>query len=152
MREYIRQQDIRFDRYDILWLLEILPELRGGKYPLSGAGPMEGPAGRGRGPHAPFESVEMLAAEVDDRLKACGRDGVLLEACYTLEIPLEKAALLLGEPTEKTSKRLDSALKYISSGWCRRWIACDRCWRREVCVRAGKGRTPKTYADWRGHR
>lgn len=151
MSRYISQKDIRFDIDDVPWLLEILPQLRDGRYPEPATGPVdEPPANSKRSEHAPFEDVALLAVEVEERLTACERDGVLLEACYTFEMPVEKAAVLVGELPDRTMRRLDSALKYIASGWCRRWIPCDKCWRLKVCrLKKRKDRTPVTYRAWK---
>ena len=149
---YTPQQDLRFDRSDVIWLLAILPQLRLGKYPAGNTEPNREEGKAGRSERAPFENAGLLAAEVDERLDACGRDGVLLELVYTLGITTSKAATLAGERPEKLARRLETALGYIASGWCRRWISCARCLTKPNCMKAKKGRVAKNYKDWRGHR
>lgn len=149
---YTPQQDLRFDRSDVIWLLAILPQLRLGKYPAGDADANRDDGKATPSERAPFENAELLAAEVEERLDACGRDGVLLELVYTLGMTTSKAATLAGERPEKMARRLETALAYIASGWCRRWISCTRCLTRPGCMKAKKGRAAKNYKDWRGHR
>jgi hypothetical protein len=105
--------EIRYTTDQVKWLVSILPSLREGHWP---------PNPRETGyvdrsiiskqwqRHAPFEMACMIAGELDARLKACGKDGLLVRAVYCWGEDYQS----LGMRDEELSWRCGRCLAYIS--------------------------------------
>lgn len=74
-----------------------------------------------RSHRAPYEAACQIAAELDERIKACGQDGEMLHVyyCYGLELP--RIAKLVKMDEGQVMRRIKRALRYIASGPDRRW-------------------------------
>ncbi len=113
---------IKFRREHMKFLIKSLPMLQEGKYPPNpiGTGYYNFKISRKGGRQlAYFESPTILAAEVEQRLALCGRDGIILEAilCWGKKPEYLMSAFELNE--RQLERRIDEALRYIS-GWERR--------------------------------
>ena len=72
-------QEIRWTPRQVQWLLPHLYELREGLWPgQQVTGYTDVPGGQ-PSPRAPYETVCLVAAELDMRIERCGRDGVWLK-------------------------------------------------------------------------
>jgi hypothetical protein len=111
-------RNIRFTSAQVKWLLGYLPLLREGKWPSDIC--IQAETGRTSGchsvkNHAPFESAAMVAAELDERITACGPDGWLVKAVFGWgEDPVS-----LGLTDGELNRRVGRCLKYIC-GWQRK--------------------------------
>jgi len=109
---------MRLTKQAVIWVLANLKELRAGEYPEMHLGYLERPlATRTRGHHAPFENPCLAAAEIEKRLKVCGRDGFLTKVHYCMEEQDEEIARSLSLPAEAVSKGVKDALSYITNTW-----------------------------------
>ena len=125
--------DIKFCRQQVVWLLEWLPALRGGLWPLDmkTTGYTETPrVQKSRSRHAYFENPCQIAAEIDYRLSQCGLDRYLVEDLYINGFREEDIAQKLGLEVEEVYRRINAILNYISG------------WVRKDC----------SFREWRGHR
>jgi hypothetical protein len=60
---------------------------------------------------------------------------------------------LYGMDVWDIENHIRSAVTYIASGPCPRWLACEDCGLYETCQRGCKGkRTALTYSEWRNKR
>ena len=122
--EWVAPKDLKFSRAEILFLLKHLAGLRKGEYPPNPIGssyttlPQCNVRARSG---AYFEKVVGIAAEIDIRLGQCGLDGLLLEGSVTWELSNERLARATNISVAEVHRRLNNALKYISSGQNVRW-------------------------------
>jgi len=121
---------ITFNREQILWLISVLPILRGGEYPpepIDSSGYTDAPLGKkGKLRKAYFETPTGLAAEVDIRIEKAGIDGGLLEAVYGAEFQ-DKASIM-----RHWANILRAEAKTIDQ-CCRRALAYITGWQRKPC-------------------
>lgn len=86
-KDWYSPNRLRFTRSQILWLIKHLPTLRQHQYPPD---PREtgyidpGTIVKRGKPRAPFETAALLLAELEEKIEACGMDGLLLEMVYCL--------------------------------------------------------------------
>lgn len=115
-------RQIVFNRKQVLWLLPWLPSIREGDWPPDPryTGYTDVP-GKPRSHRAPFEASCQVAAELDDRIKACGQDGEMLHVYYCLDLEATRIARLVKMDEEQVTRRIKRALRYIASGPDRRW-------------------------------
>jgi hypothetical protein len=142
---------VRYDREDIDFLLPWLFEMREGAYP---AEPESGYVGGGKragiSSHAFYEAACQVAAEIDNRLARVGMDRYLVEEFYCHNLTEEDLAIRLFMPTWEIRRKIKSAVAYIASGSCPRWLNCIDCKKYQSCRR--KKRVGITYRQWKGHR
>ena len=121
---WVAPKDLKFSRAEMLFLLKHLAGLRKGEYPPNPVGssytalPSAQVRVR-RGGY--FEEVVGIAAEIDIRLGHCGLDGLLLEGSVTWELSDERLARATNMSVAEVNRRLNRALRYISSGRDVRW-------------------------------
>jgi len=109
---------MKFNKKAIILVLQHLMELRQGIPIEQHLSYLERPlATKSRGIHAPFEEPCLLIAEVENRLKTCGRDGFLCKVHYALEESEESIARSLGLSEEEVHRGIKTAIKYISYKW-----------------------------------
>ena len=113
--------------------------------------PVENERGAGSH-HAPHEAVCIVAAELECRLSKCGADRSIAEDYYEnlneLRI-LEHLARKFNMIPEKIDRTVKHVVSYISSGECRRWAICDKCYRFSKCQKKKKlKRGAVTYKEW----
>jgi hypothetical protein len=122
---YYETHEIRFCRFQMLWLLAELPTLKAGKYPVgssTGYVDLHLESHRPLVVRAPFETPVLLAAEVTSRLDRCGLDGVILKAIVMWGEMPEALAKGLNMGCADVLRRRERALQYIS-GWRRRLVS-----------------------------
>ena len=137
MENYWAPNEIRFSRGQVQWLLPYLYELRAGEYPIN---PHEtGYVGSNHSfsYKASFETICLIAAELDIRLAACFPDGILVEEHFTKSLSASQIAEKYHRDTFTVERGIKNALTYISSGSVQRWHVDHR----DFC----------TYAEWKGH-
>ena len=121
---WVAPKDLKFSKSEMLFLLKHLAELRRGEYPPNPVGssytalPSAQVRVR-RGGY--FEGAIGIAAEIDIRLGQCGLDGLLLEGSVTWELSDERLARATNMSVAEVNRRLNRALRYISSGRDVRW-------------------------------
>jgi hypothetical protein len=111
-------RDIRFSLEQVKWLVGYLPLLREGKWPSDTSVQVESErtgSGNSVKSRAPFESAAMVAAELDQRITACGLDGWLVKAVFGWG----EDSVSLGISDEELYRRVGHCLKYVS-GWQRK--------------------------------
>jgi hypothetical protein len=147
---YVAPSAVRYNREDIEFLLPWLKQMR------EGAGPHEPESGyvggkkTGISPRAGYELWCQVAAEIDNRLQRTGMDRFLVERHYCDGLDIETIACWVFLPTREIQRRINSALSYISSGPCPRWLHCVDCKNYKHCRQ--KRRVGITYKDWKSHR
>jgi len=141
---------VRYDREDIDLLLPCLLEMREGAYPAEPSGGYVEGNRAGVSSHAFYEAACQVAAEIDSRLARCGLDRYLVEDSLCRGIEAEDLAPRLDMAPWEVRRRINSAVSYIASGPCPRWLNCIDCPRYSSCRR--KKRVGVTYRDWVGHR
>jgi len=129
-------------------LLPWLYHLREGAYPAEPSGSYTGSKRSGLNPHAPYEGVCQVAAEIDRRLAQTGLDRYLVEDYYCKDIPAEELAKQVSLDTARVMSRIKNAVSYIASGPCPRWLDCSACYRFSGCQKKKLGRRRTTYRDW----
>ena len=121
---WVAPKDLKFSKAEMLFLLKHLAGLRKGEYPPNPVGssyttlPQCNVRARSG---AYFEKVVGIAAEIDIRLGHCGLDGLLLEGSVTWELSDERLARATNMSVAEVNRRLNRALKFISSGRDVRW-------------------------------
>ena len=113
---------IRFSSEQCRWLINVLPLLHEGFWPPKpgGSSPAGPPQGKKRpGEHAPFETPEMAAAEIETRLEACGLDGLLAEAVFGWGKDFWSLMKYFGLDQKELRERVSRCLRYIT-GWKRK--------------------------------
>ena len=121
---WVAPKDLKFSKAEILFLLKHLAGLRKGEYPPNPVGSSYTalPSGQVRAKSGGYyEPVAGIAAEIDIRLDKCGLDGLLLEGSVTWELSDERLARATNMSVAEVNRRLNRALKYISSGRDVRW-------------------------------
>ena len=121
---WVAPKDLKFSKSEMLFLLKHLAGLRKGEYPPNPVGSSYTtlPECKVRAKSgAYFERVTDIADEVDIRLGQCGLDGLLLEASKTWELSDERIARAANMSVAEVNRRLNRALRYISSGRDVRW-------------------------------
>ncbi len=145
---------IRWDREDIDLLLPWLYVMREGRYPPEPV--TSGYVGGNRSgvnSYAPFETVCQVAAELDRRLARTGLDCILVEHSYCDQMSDSELAKRYGMEEWEVRRHLQSAVSYISSGKCGRWLACSsETWYCLLFERCKKHRPAISYTDWKWHR
>ena len=121
---WVAPKDLKFSKSEMLFLLKHLAGLRKGEYPPNPVGSSYTTLPQckvrvKRGGY--FEGAIGIAAEVDIRLGQCGLDGLLLEGSVTWELSDERLARATNMSVAEVNRRLNRALKYISSGRDVRW-------------------------------
>ncbi len=141
---------VRYDREDTEFLLPWLLEMREGTYPAEPTGGYIEGKRSGISSHAFYESACQVAAEIDLRLARTGQDHYLVLDNYCHGLMDEDIAIKIFMPTWEVRRRIKSAVSYIASGTCPRWINCIDCGKYQTCRR--KKRVGITYQEWKGHR
>lgn len=146
---------IKFVPEHVIFLLIHLEMLRSGRYPPDPrtSGYTDIPIARTGGQrnrHAYFTLPATLAAEIDSRLARCSLDRYLVEDHYCRGIPEEDLACRLDMDVWEVRRRINSAVSYISSGPCPRWLNCVDCPSYSSCRH--KKRVGKTYREWKRNR
>ena len=139
-----------FDIEDVEFLLPWLFEMREGVYPPEPSGGYVESRRPGVGHRAPYETAAQVAAEIDSRLARTGLDLYLVEDSYCHGATDEELARKLQMPPWEIRRRIRSAVSYIASGPCPRWLNCLDCPSYSFCRR--KKRVGITYADWKRKR
>jgi len=141
---------VRYTPEHVDFLLPWLLHLREGTGPHEPSGGYAGKSKTSRSHRAHFEAWAQVAAELDLRLSATGLDRYLVEDAICRQIPVAELARRLGMDEWEVGRRIRSAVSYISSGPCPRWLNCIDCPKYSKCRR--KKRAGLTYADWKRHR
>ena len=121
---YYESYEVRFCRFQMLWLLANLVTLKEGRYPpgsASGYVDMHLESNKPLVGRASFETPVGLAAEVESRLDRCGLDGVILKAIVMWGETPDALARGLNMDYGDVLRRQERALRYVS-GWRRRRI------------------------------
>lgn len=117
-------REIRFTRYQVLWILEYAALLREGRWPVDPipSGYLDLPIIRKKGGKEGYfiKPVETIA-EIEARLERCGTDGLILEAMESWGKTEESLANYFKMPVWSIRKRARRALAYVASGPARRW-------------------------------
>jgi AraC-like DNA-binding protein len=145
---YVAPGCVRYDILHVEFLLPMLPELREGIGPEE---PLGGYVGGSRGSlkqHAPHEAWCQVAAELDERLTRTKTDRYLVEHYYYHNTSIEDIARQIEMEPWEVQRRIRSAVGYIASGACRRWVHCVDCREYSSCERENKGRVGLTYREW----
>lgn len=133
----------------IMLLLPWLYDMREGAYPAEPGGGYTGGKRSGLNPHAPYEAVCQVAAEIDWRLAQTGLDRYLVEDYYCKGIPIAELAKQVSLDADRVKSHIRNAISYIASGTCPRWLDCRQCSRYARCQKPMKEkRTPTTYRSW----
>jgi hypothetical protein len=150
---WVAPGSVRYDRADIDLLLPWLLEMREGAYPAEPSGGYVEGKRAGVSSHAFYESACQVAAEIDNRLAMTGTDHYLVEEYYIRYNPEENDKEIIADlahgnnmPIWEVRRRINSAVSYISSGPCPRWLNCLDCPRYQSCRR--KKRVGVSYRDW----
>jgi hypothetical protein len=141
---------VTFDREQTELLLPSLFEMQEGIYPAEPSGGYVEIRRPGIGHHAPFETAAQIAAELDCRLARTGLDRYLVEDYYCRNVSERELARRLQMSDWQVLRRIRSAVAYIASGPCPRWLNCLDCPKYPSCRR--KKRVGITYREWKGHR
>lgn len=150
---------VRYDMEQVIFLLPWLEHLREGSYPPEPVGGYVGGSRSGIKHRASYEAVCQVAAEIDERLRRVGMDRFLVEQAYC-HLPetgindwdkvIEMLAVMVFMPTWEVRRRIRSAVSYIASGPCPRWLNCLDCPSYASCRR--KKRVGMTYGEWKRSR
>ena len=109
---------MKLNKWGVIFALQNLKELREGEPIEQHLSYLERPLATGGGSgHAPFEASCLLIAEVENRLKKCGRDGFLCKVHYALEESPGSLARDIGILEEEVERGIKTALKYVSYKW-----------------------------------
>ena len=119
-QEWYAPREIKFNRRTALWLIQNLGTLLSGHWPPEASNYVDIFAKR-TARRAAFTTPTEYAAEIEDRMEHCGRDGLILEAIECWGKSEESMAKYLGMPVWSVRKRLKNALAYVASGPDRRW-------------------------------
>lgn len=140
--EWYAPNQIKYTKDQMLWLLNHLPDLRLGYWPPNpqGSGYVDMPINKKAvKAKAHFITAVEVAAEIDDRLEQCGLDGLLVEANYTWDKSIDSLVKASSLDFYEVVRRISRALKYISSGYDRRWHTTRK-------------REGVSYTEWISHR
>ena len=110
-------REIHFTRKQTRWVIESLPYLRTGYWPVD-------PEEIGRkviSRNAPFITAVECAAEVTERMERCGVDGLILLAIECWGETNLSLSRYLNIPERSIIKKYKRALRYVASGPDRRW-------------------------------
>jgi hypothetical protein len=116
------QGDIRFSCRQCRWLVSVLAVLHEGHWPRNPLNPgYIDPPYRKKDPgrHASFEGPEMVAAEIETRMEACGLDGCLVEAFYGWNKDPRSLTRYFHMDERELAKRAARCVRYMS-GWNRK--------------------------------
>jgi len=141
---YVAPGYVRYDILHIEFLLPRLPEMREGMGPAEPAGSYAGESRGGIKHHAPHEAWCQVAAELDERLSRTKTDRYLVEDYYCRNTGIEDIARQIEMEAWEVNRRIHSAVSYIASGPCRRWINCIDCREYKSCMHQNKGRVGLT--------
>lgn len=155
---YVAPGSVRYDMPDILFLLPKLLSLREGDGPVEPGSSYVG--GKTNRKTANFIAWCSVAAEIDRRLAHVitrnrpGLDRWLVESHYCRGVEIEDLAIRIFMPTWEVRRRINSAVSYIASGECPRWLNCIDCPRYNKCSR--RAHPPRkfkhpigiTYGQW----
>lgn len=141
LAEWYSPGQIRYRRDHILWILRNWPYFDRGIWPPEYMGEDIPSAEIKTSPssHATYELVCLIRAEVLVRFRKCGRDGLMAIDGYIYGMAERDIAIKHKVRPEKTLRRINCAINYISSGSWRRWMPNVR---RPGCK----------YKDFKGHR
>ena len=115
-------REIHFTRKQTRWIINSLPDLRTGYWPVD-------PEDIGRkviSRNAPFITAAECAAEVEERMEQCGIDGLILLAIECWGETDTALSKYLNIPIWSIKKRYKRALGYVASGPARRWHDTSR--------------------------
>ena len=141
---------VRYTLEHIELLLPWLYDMREGAYPPEPSGSYTGGKRSGLSHHAPYEAACLVAAEMDRRLAQTGLDRYLVEDYYCQSLTVDEIARKLGLDDYQVMRRIRSAVSYIASGSCPRWLNCIDCGDYTRCRR--EKRVGISYRDWVRHR
>jgi len=119
---YFTQEEIRFTKVQILFLLWHLNELKCGRWPgdeptvpINGSGVAVLGAGNMQSspPSIPDNTALSIARELERRLQACGRDGLLLKARFSDGKSVKQVSEEFGITKEWVYNSCQRAVKYI---------------------------------------
>ena len=119
-KEWFSPGSIRFTKDELLWILPHLQSMIVGDWPPEHK--ETGYVGKSksrRKPGAYFEPAVCVAAEINVRLKACRRDGLMLRARYCWGVSEQDLAEYFNLPEDKVVQGINSALRYCI-GWKRK--------------------------------
>lgn len=106
---------IRFSASQVKWLLGHSQLLKLGQWPpVPSEKQYIPPRRRGRRKWAGFERVVDIAAELDQRMGALGREGAMLREHYAFGVPYETLARFWGMTERQVGRCLEDALKAVS--------------------------------------
>jgi len=154
---WVSPNNVLYDGADIDILLPWLQYMREGDYPVEPSGGyVEGKSSRTT--RAYYEAACQVAAEIDRRLAMTGTDRELVEKHYCLGYTDEDIARHYHMDLWEVSRRINSAVSYIASGPCPRWLPCPECGKRLRCIKLerllnkGQKRITYTYDEWTRYR
>lgn len=137
LTDWYSPTEIKFWRVDFVFGLEHLELLSEGTWPPDprGSGYTDSPGKHQINSKAPFIVPVEYAAEIKERLKACGADGEMARMIYSDGIPAHRVARLVKLHEDVVERRVETVIKYCASGQARRWITT-------------KKRQGRTYQNW----
>lgn len=150
---WVSPGSVVYNAEDIDLLLPWLIEMREGAYPVEPTG------GYARGKRsgttrAYYEQASQVAAEIDRRLAMTGTDRELVEKAYCEGYEDEDISKHYHMDVYDVRRRINSAVSFISSGPCPRWLPCSVCGKMEKCnkyrsmLEKGQKRITYTYRQW----
>lgn len=98
---------------------------------------------------ATFVVPAEVAAEMDERLKLCGREGALLERCYTEGERIEDIAKSILRDEHWVERRIGSLLRFVS-GWRRPRVTYQEWLKKGKVKNPDKEEAPDYYSFIRG--
>ncbi len=166
MREYWHKEElvwvapnaVRYTAAHVKLLLPILPDMREGVYPPEPSGGYIGGKRTRSLTRAYYETVCQVAAEIDRRLACTGLDSYIVKDYYArigkYGLPEENIhnrvihdiAEEIDKEAWEISRRIKSAVSYIASGPCPRWLHCVDCKQYAECSQ--KKRVGCSYQEW----
>lgn len=140
---------VTYDREQVEFLLPWLLEMREGVYPAEPEGGYVDGGGHSRKTRAYYEAACEVAAELDTRLAQTGLDRELVEKAYCHRMEVRDIARWYGMNDDTVRLSISSAVSYISSGECQRWIDCANCTRFAKCRKKKKLKRQRvSYSEW----
>ncbi len=114
MKDWYSPRDIYFeDRDQIIWLLEILPTLREGRWPPQPSSYLPANVSTQRSSKAHFETPIQIESELTRRLEAACQDGAIVLMMYCFKETPESLSKYFRCSYEEVNRRAESVLNFI---------------------------------------
>ena len=137
MTAWYLPREIVFNKDQMKWIIEHLPELREGQWPVNprATGYVD-ESTKTRKRSAYFETPCQIASEADSRMGKCGLDGLMIEALYCWGEDNDKLCRYFKIDEDELMARCRRVLNYIS-GWKRKRRSYEEfCGHKKATVRS----------------